>query len=406
MFGLTVAVHNLPKLRFPSRMPLPICFRCSLLLLAVIFSVQATAVESAPRVVWDASTAQAVDAGVYGRVRQLRNGTLMLVYSKGLAAYARSSGDRGRTWGSPVKVASHEGYGDTNAELIELQNGWLLYGLNSRPLESQQGKLPYQIRTLLSKDGGLTWGDERDAYTAGKVFRDGCWEPAFLQLHSGEIHLYFANEAPYAATDEQDISLLRSFDHGLGWSAPTVVSFRAGKRDGMPVPLLLRDGRTLVCAIEDNGYHGEFKPVTIRSTLADNWTEGTALADSPRRVGALATDSALEAKIYAGAPYLAQLPSGETLLVVQSSAGRSEHNVRYSAPVVYVGDEQARDFTHASVPFPELPADASANWNSLTVLDNDTVMLVSSFERVPSPLGRATLWTILGRIERQAPATP
>src|SRR5690242_21276392 len=43
----------------------------------------------------------------------------------------------------------------------------------------------------------------------------------------------FRSEAPYTKSNEQEISLLRSFDHGLTWSRPTQVSFRQGKRDGM-----------------------------------------------------------------------------------------------------------------------------------------------------------------------------
>lgn len=350
------------------------------------------------QIVWDAASAHAVQPGGYARVRVLADHRLALVYSFGKAVFVRFSTDGGTTWAAPVMVAEHAGCADTNSELIELKNGWLVYGFNSRPDEAHQGKLPYAIRTMISKDGGRTWGDERDAFLGGKVFGDGCWEPAFLQLPSGELQLYFANEAPYTTSNEQEISLLRSFDNGLTWSRPRQVSFRPGKRDGMPVPVLLQDGRTIAVAIEDNGLSGKFKPTIVRTTVASDWSEGPVLADSPRRSGALRSDVALAPEVYAGAPYLVQLPSGPTLLVVQSTAGRAKNTDRFSVPVVYIGTPEARDFAQPSRPFPSLPANASADWNSLTVLDRDTVMLVSTFNGVPSPLGDAAIWTILGHV--------
>ena len=44
-------------------------------------------------------------------------------------------------------------------------------------------------------------------------FKDGCWEPAMLQLPVGEIQLFFSDEGIYTKTDEQNISMLRSFDN-------------------------------------------------------------------------------------------------------------------------------------------------------------------------------------------------
>jgi hypothetical protein len=323
----------------------------------------------------------------------------MFVYSHGVAALASTSRDRGLTWDAPVKVAEHEGWFDTNCELIELDNGWLVYGLNSRPVRANEGRLPYMIRTLISRDGGRTWADERDVFVGGKVFGDGCWEPAFLQLPSGELQLYFANEAPYTTSEEQEISLVRSFDRGLTWSAPTTISFRRGKRDGMPIPVLLENSKTIVCAIEDDGFNGEFKPVTIRTSLESNWSEGPILADDPRREGALASNVALEASVYAGAPYLAQLPSGETLLVVQSAEGRSADR-KHTLPVVYVSAREARDFSRPTSPFSWLPAEAAAEWNSLTVVDTSTVMLITTVSGFETGQGGPKLWTIMGRVVR------
>jgi hypothetical protein len=68
-------------------------------------------------------------------------------------------------------------------------------------------------------NGGLTWTDERLLYEAGSKFEDGCWEPAQIQLSSGEVQLFFSNEGIYTNSNEQNISIFRSHDNGLTWTA-------------------------------------------------------------------------------------------------------------------------------------------------------------------------------------------
>ena len=142
------------------------------LLLFPAFAPAAEPSTAAPQVSieWDRASARAVFPGGYGRARKLRNGELMLVYSHGTAALASTSRDLGVTWQPPRNVAEHDGWFDTNSELIELDNGWLVYGLNSRPTRANEGRLSYVIRTLISRDGGRTWGDERDVFTGGYAF--------------------------------------------------------------------------------------------------------------------------------------------------------------------------------------------------------------------------------------------
>ena len=147
---------------------------------------------------------------------------------------------------------------------------------------------------------------------------------------------------------------MQSHDNGATWDRPKTVSFRAGRRDGMPVPLLLAGGKGIVLAIEDNGLNGAFKPVIIHTSFEDNWDQPFAGGDSPRRWGAL--EPPLPASVYAGAPYIRQLPGGETVLSVQSGEGRpSESVLDHTQMVVYVGDNQARGFTNKSVPFKVSP---------------------------------------------------
>jgi hypothetical protein len=224
-------------------------------------------------------------------------------------------------------------------DLLELQDGSLLAMYNPRPYKIDPSRR-FGIRIKKSYDKGISWKDEQLLYEAGYQFENGCWEPAAVQLPGGEIQLYFANEGPYTSTDEQNISLLRSADNGLTWTkSPEIVSFRAAKRDGMPVPLLLRDHATIVFAIEDNGFN-TFKPYTIRNSLTENWANAVT-AYSDKRLYALSDKIGDE--IYAGAPYLAQFKTGETILSYQGTEGRNNH-MNQADMKVAIGDENAKSF--------------------------------------------------------------
>ena len=237
------------------------------------------------RIGWDYRKQTFVSGGVYSRLKKLSDGSLACVYSEGPGVYIRKRNAEG--WNAPVLVATDASrqYGYTNAELTELADGRLVYAWNARP-HGNTG-LPYKIMLCYSADKGQTWSAEETLFVAGADFEEGCWEPVVMQLPSGEIQLFFANE--YQVPDKQQhIAMMRSLDNGATWGQPEVVCFRAGSRDGMPVPVCLQQDKGLALAIEDNGLNGAFKPVIIHTTMQDNWKSGTVLADSPNRWSALA----------------------------------------------------------------------------------------------------------------------
>jgi hypothetical protein len=228
----------------------------------------------------------------------------------------------------------------------------------------------------ISRNGGKTWRPrEMPIHTAGNTARSGCWEPAAIQMPNGNLWLLFARELP----GEQEIALMTSPDAGLTWTAARRASLRPGHRDGMPVPLLLADGSS-VFAIEDNGVvsgrpeHRSFRPTIVDPDSSQRWN---ALAQPPRADCNLA------------APYLARLPSGETLLSVQSN----EDDPRWTQMVVYVGDHDARNFGSRSRPFGS-SSNANGRWNSLHVLDQHRVIAISH-TTVDQCRG---LWCIEGRV--------
>jgi len=323
---------------------------------------------------------------------QLRDTSLLAVYEADGTVVAVKSQDSGNSWSKPVVVVAWQnGTNMTVPDVLELADGSILVCYNPRPYQIDPARR-FGIRTKKSRDGGLTWHDERLLYEAGYEFENGCWEPSAVQLLGGEIQLFFANEGIYTQSNEQNISMLRSADGGLTWSKnPQIISFRAGSRDGMPVPLLLSSGRDLVVAIEDNGFRN-FKPYIIHSSLAQNWA-GPVLNNSPDRWSALA--SSLPEPIYAGAPYLRQLPTGQTLLSYQSTEGRV-NKIDYAEMKVAVGDAAARNFGGTGSPF-QLPASKSGLWNSLCVLADGTVVALTSTNAYSSD-DSVEVWMIKGKL--------
>ena len=343
---------------------------------------------------WSAESAHLVTRGGYARIKPIDRHHALVYETRG-AVWIRFSKDGCESWSEPTEVARGEGYSYANSELLQLQSGRLLFMWNARP--RRDTGLPYKIMCATSDDGGASWSEGRDIYVAGDEPRVGCWEPVALQLPSGEIHIYFANEAPYIASSEQEISLVRSVDNGERWSRAERISFFAGRRDGMPVPIYLPHSQEIAVAIEDNGIRGRFKPVIVRS--AENWHDGFVAGNDLRREEALSSRWAVHDTIYAGAPYLIRLGEKHTLLSVQSTEDRKGGSHHYSNMQVYVGDRNARNFRNRTTPLPNLPIDGHALWNSLAQIDERTVIAVMTVRGVEQ--GGNGVWTVKGKIVKK-----
>ena len=328
---------------------------------------------SGSRIFWDARTPVTVfDGGGYARMIELQDGRLMACCESGGIKVSFST-NKGRTWSSPTLIAPNaNNTPNCVPDLIQLSDETIIVGYNPRPREPYTQDRRFGIRLRRSTNGGRTWSQEIFVYDADYTFENGCWEPSFLQLPSGELQLYFADESPYTTSGEQQISMCRSFDGGLTWTEPQRISFRSGYRDGMPVPVLLADGKTIVVAIEDNGWSGvgDFVPTTVRTTLANNWRNNFYVsATSSQRNRSINHNYCPVAK--GGAPYLRVLPNGETVLSHQSRYGDSDNMKMY----VYVGNKQAKDFKAMSKPFQQ-DSTKSCYWNSLAVIDTGIVVAV------------------------------
>jgi len=264
---------------------------------------------------WDRKTLTLIaEWGGYGRMIRLTSRNILCAFAKRGTVWTSRSIDEGKSWDAPAMAVKYEFGTATNPEILQLANGWILLSYNERP---RDGKNHFAIRTCLSKDAGETWAAHSLVYEADTHRENGCWEPAQIQLPSGQIQLYFANENPYRHSNEQEISMVRSEDNGLTWSKPTTVSFRAHHRDGMPVPLILNKGKGIVVALEDNALHGKFRPAIIYTSMKHNWNQPYVDGSSPQRWWALARP--LSPNVNVAAPYIRQFPSGEAILSCQTN---------------------------------------------------------------------------------------
>ncbi|RKD89836.1 sugar-binding protein [Mangrovibacterium diazotrophicum] len=355
------------------------------------------------RIAWDYSTrvkiapADDQSAGYYGyaRMRELHDGRLVCVYETSYGNIELVfSDDKGASWGERQTIfATENNIAMAVPDLIELTDHSLLVACNPRPRQPYSDDRKFGIKVCKSPDGGQSWDEEQEIYQAQSIFEDGCWEPSFVQLPSGEVQLFFANEGFFTSSSEQNISMFRSLNNGDSWAAePVVVGFRPGRRDGMPVPLLLEDKGEILVAVEDNKV-GEFKPTIYREKIPNNWNDVFISADDSRRSYHPMTDR-LADDIYAGAPYLARLEAGEVLLSYQTTLNRSKQ-WDLSSMAVEIGDESGLLFGNRTIPF-DIPITRRGLWNSLAVIDGNTPVAITSTDAWST--NSVQVWMIKGHV--------
>ena len=335
------------------------------------------------RVMWDISSRQCIfDMGNYGRIIPLNDGRLLAVaetygtYSGITIAY---SNDNGKSWVDKQTV----GFNRNNVpmavpDVIQLSDGTIVVGFNPRPSAPYSEDRHFGIECVRSEDNGKTWSEHITVFEAGHRATEGCWEPSFLELPSGELHCYFANEFPHQGDDtDQEISVCRSFDKGLTWSEPERVCYRQGSRDGMPVSILT-DNDEIVVIVEDNGHPGRggFRATTVRCTLEQNWHD--CWVDGPSDNRDAIFDDGTCMYYVSAAPYIRKLPTGETLCSWMGDWYDRQHWPEDRFDVyVGVGDKDGRNVGQISQPF-KVSSSEHALWNSVNLGFDNTVFVCSS----------------------------
>lgn len=330
------------------------------------------------RIYWDMSSrcVPIASPSGYGRMIQLQDGRLMMTggaWSRGVEC--TFSYDYGKTWTKPeVIIGNTSQWEMCNPDMIQLSDGTLLLGINPRPSKPYAEDRPFSIDVMRSTDGGTSWSDMIRVHTASHIGEDGCWEPAFLELPSGEVHCYFSLEL--VNSNDQEIMMSRSFDKGLTWTKAQRVSYRQGHRDGMPVAILTDNGE-IVVTIEDNGQPGYsgFRATSFRCTLEQNWTDYWVNADSPNRSKLLINREDL--KYISAGPYIRKLPNGETVASwMGEKAGLENCGIDLYHHLVAVGDADARNFKCVNTSF-YVPEGGRANWGSINVADDGCVYAIA-----------------------------
>lgn len=329
----------------------------------------------------------------YGRMLRLGGDTLLLAYHGGDVdntwdnIYLRKSFDRGATWGeAEVLMADNrpDYWGFANPEFLEVVSGRIVMAFTGRgrPDDNQHDN----IQVMHSDDRGQTWSSPRI------VAYGRSWEPAMVQHPNGEILMFYSSEARWwqvADYIEQEILLVRSKNNGMSWSMPKSVAYTPGKRDGMPVPLVLKEGKGIVFAIESVGHADS--PWILHASLSNRFED---LRKVERRLAASKSQIG-----FGGGPYLIQLPTGETILSCHDTGGRAigsdwKKNTMY----VLIGDSDARNFGELSFPIPDLPVDEGAFFNAVHALDENTVIALAGRN---FPDGHSEVHWVEGTVVRQ-----
>lgn len=341
---------------------------------------------------WDNSTLSCVaEKGGYARMHRLFDNRLMIVYEDHDGNISQKfSSDNGENWTKATIIVS-DFYVENkvkihvaNPEFVQLKNGDLIFGCNFRPTRDEV--YPFSIAICKSIDSGISWSEPQLIYSAEPRFTDGCWEPSFLQLPDDIVQVYFANEANFTDSNDQEITVMESSDNGTSWSNNRRVCYRQNSRDGMPVAVLHED--SIYVAIEDN-VDGQFKPYIIKTALHDKW-ESPVLGESSNRKMALKI--ALPNAVYAGAPYLI-CTDDYCVLSYQTTENRGLDWEKSTMEVV-VSNSPSENMAGATRPF-EVPINKEAKWNSLTNMGTNKIAAISSTNFNSDYVG---IWMIQGTI--------
>jgi hypothetical protein len=350
---------------------------------------------------WDASArkiSHEVGYAEYGRIERIKGDTLLLTYHCGPWTNGsdvfygddiaiRRSTDNGDTWSAAeiIKGSQPDYYGFCNPQILVLKNGWLMlaYAGRGKPDDNTHDN----VQVKISKDEGQTWGDPVIA-AQGRS-----WEPGLIQLPDGKIELFYSSEAAWwpGSDVQQEILMIHSNNNGSTWSTPQQVSYSSGNRDGMPVPLILKDNKGLIFSIESVG--NAQSPWIVWSSIDADWNYKTyGTTQNGRRW------IATKENIWGGAPYIIQLPSGETILSVQDADGRAiGSDWKKNTMLVLTGNSIAKNFTNTSYPWPNLPVTEGAYFNSLFLKNDSTLVAVTTRSFTD---GHSEIWWKEGHIHQ------
>lgn len=386
----------------------------------VIASSASAAVPSGDlRIAWDNATIRditeipVINKGytetniMYPRIKRLADGRLMMSFMNntyGWEPYVAFSDDNGTTWHGAtrlveqVKGTSSAGDDDlviVNPDFIQLADGTILLAYQRR-WKKGYNDLDHTnencyIEIISSADGGASWSAPRRIYTGR------CWEPAMLQLPSGEIQMYItdSNEVKYKRS-QPCTTLIRSFDGGRTWQGKEHCTYKDGEiisrtidsrgsYDGMASAVRLDDGSLLLPVEVWSGVHKmDQTPVIIKTDAATNWRSDQSIRanggpDYPAK-------KQVNKDLTGYGPYICRLPSGHPLVL----AGGAKYKGKPGAWVL-VGDRNGDNFGNASSPF-------EGYWGCIDYIGDNRVMMAVTQDYKDNGAKRSKTKTAIGRI--------
>jgi len=339
----------------------------------------------------------------YGRIIRLDADTLILVYHCGRKGNEwdniamRKSVDNGQHWGAARIIVpdakKKRYYGFSTPAILRLKDKSLLLAYTGRGIPDDTLHNNLQVR--YSQDGGDHWG------TPQILALGRSWEPGLIQLPDGEIQMFFSNELLSSKKAngrlEQKILMMASKSNGKKWSKPRTVAFTAGRRDGMPVPLVLQNDKGIIFSVE--AVENERSPEIVWTSNKANWNyKSVGTTENGRRwYGSVDP-------VWGGGPFMVQLPTGEVIMAMQTELGRKIDRYKgwkKNSVVVMVGNNLAKNFRDLSFPYPDLPINEGRYFCSLFLKDDSTVVLVSTKNY---PNTRSAIFWKEGRISRNQTA--
>lgn len=345
----------------------------------------------------------------YPRVKQLSDGSLLLCFMNdhfGWDIYVSRSEDGGLSWSDAQllleKYSTTSTVGEdlmvyANPDFIELNDGRILLAYQWRYKKGYNDLAHTNencgVGIMTSSDGGRSWSKARS------VYRGRCWEPAMLQLPSGEIQMYITSSQNVVnGLSCPRTVVIRSFDGGETWQGKSecgigdneIISYTKDDRfgyDGMPTAVLLQDG-SIVMSIEvwSGKYVVDQTPMIVRTSAEENWHLDTARL---LRHGGPAYPQKKQANkdLIGYGPYLSRLPSGETLLL-----SNGLYQGRQSS-WLFVGDVRADNFGFATTGF-------DGYWGSVDCLGNDRVLITGTEKYTEDSVVRGKIHLMTGRVNR------